>query len=184
MSRFRVKLNNGTQGLLDINPSTASIQRSIYVSGPNRIYRELKDGEEFEDSNYWKRYAYPNCSLEVSFLEIIEDDGSVWSDYTLNNNAPKAYTLNLDPNSEFSDNMLDIENQENGFATFVQISNGNGDIKVRLNASDTAVFSIKSNETQIFSQGELNLNKIEFKNENEEPVNVQVITSIKVNYKT
>lgn len=184
MSRFRVKLNNGTQGLLDINPSTASIQRSIYVSGPNRIYRELKDGEEFEDSNYWKRYAYPNCPLEVSFLEIIEDDGSVWSDYTLNNNAPKAYSLSLDPGSEFSDNILDIENQENGFATFVQISNGNGDIKVRLNSSDTAIFSIKSNETQIFSQGELNLNKIEFKNENEEPVNVQVITSIKVNYKT
>jgi hypothetical protein len=184
MSKFKVKLNNGTQGLLDINPSENSIQRSIYVAGPNRIYRQLKDGEIFEDSNYWKRYAYPQTSLELAFLEVIEDDGSVWSDYNESNNAPKAYSFSLNANSNFDDNVLDIESQENGFATFVQISNGNGDIKVRLNSSDTAIFTLKANETQIFSQGELNLNKIEFKNENEEIVNVQVITSVKVNYKT
>jgi hypothetical protein len=184
MSKFKVRLNNGTQGLLDINSSENSIQRSVYVSGPNRIYRQLKDGEIFEDSNYWKRYAYPQTSLELSFLEVLEDDGSVWSDYTENNNAPKAYFFSLNQNSSFEDNVLDIEAEENGFATFVQISNGAGDIKIRLNSSDTAVFSLKANETQIFSQGELNLNKIEFKNENDQLVEVQVITSVKLNYKT
>lgn len=185
MSKFRVKLNNGKQGLLDINPSSTSIQRSVYVAGPNRIYRKLNDGEEFVDSNYWKRYAYPQMPLEEAFLEVIEDDGSVYSDYTQNNNSPRVYLLDLSPGTDFVNNILDIQNQENGFATFVQITNnGTESVNVRMNADNNAIFSLKANETQIFSQGELNLNKLEFKNESSEQVSVQIITSIKVNYLT
>jgi len=185
MSKFRVKLNNGRQGLLDINPSQISIQRSIYVAGPNRIYRKLNDGEEFIDSNYWKRFAYPQTSLEEAFIEVLEDDGSVYSDYVENNNAPRVYLLNLSAGSDFLNNKLDIESEENGFATFVQITNnGTEPTKVRMNADNNAIFTLKSNETQIFSQGELNLNKLEFKNESSEEIPIQIITSIKVNYKT
>lgn len=185
MSKFRVKLNNGKQGLLDINPSEVSIQRSMYVAGPNRIYRRLKDGEEFVDSNYWKRFAYPQASLEEAFIEVIEDDGSVYSDYVQNNNAPRVYSLDLLANSDFESNKLDIESEENGFATFVQITNnGTESVKVRMNSDNNAVFILRASETQIFSQGELNLNKLEFKNESIETISVQIITSIKVNYKT
>jgi hypothetical protein len=40
MSVFKVAINNDKQGLLDTNPATAaqidpSIQRTIYVAGPN-----------------------------------------------------------------------------------------------------------------------------------------------------
>lgn len=185
MSKFKVKLNNGKQGLLDINPADTSIQRSVYVAGPNRVYRKLKDGEEFFDSNYWKRYAYPQMPLEEAFLEVLEDDGSVYSDYTQNNNSPRVYLFNLAPNTDFASNVLDIQAQENGFATFVQITNnGSESINVRMNADNNAVFILKANETQIFSQGELNLNKLEFKNESSEQIPVQIITSIKVNYST
>lgn len=185
MSKFKVKLNNGKQGLLDINPSEISIQRSIYVAGPNRIYRRLNDGEEFVDSNYWKRFAYPQTSLEEAFIEVLEDDGSVYSDYVQNNNSPRVYLLSLAPSTDFTNNKLDIEAEENGFATFVQITNnGSESVKVRMNSDNNAVFTLKANETQIFSQGELNLNKLEFKNESSEEISIQVITSIKVNYKT
>jgi hypothetical protein len=32
----------------------SSYQRTIYVMGPNKVNRKLKDGDTFTDSNYWK----------------------------------------------------------------------------------------------------------------------------------
>ena len=68
MSVFKVKLQNVDQGLMDLDPSThplssgsaatygqlgspedISLQRQIFVAGPNRTYRLLKDGETFTD---------------------------------------------------------------------------------------------------------------------------------------
>lgn len=61
MSVFQVQLNNAQQGLLDIDPATGaqenpSIQRTMFVEGPNRTLRELVDGATFTDCNYWKRF--------------------------------------------------------------------------------------------------------------------------------
>jgi hypothetical protein len=62
MSVFRVNLNNSVQGTLDLNPATTaefvtSVQRTVYVTGPNKIYRKLADGDTFTDCNYWKKFA-------------------------------------------------------------------------------------------------------------------------------
>lgn len=57
MSVFRVKLNNNAQGLLDTvsgSQQSTSIQRTVYVMGPKKINRKLKDGDTCTDSNYWK----------------------------------------------------------------------------------------------------------------------------------
>jgi hypothetical protein len=85
MSVFKVKLTQGigrtAQGYLD--PAVvngASIQRTIYAPGPNKINRKLFDGQTFTDVNYWKRFAYPNLAHENAFIEVVTDDGSVWSD--------------------------------------------------------------------------------------------------------
>ena len=84
MSVFKVKLNNTKQGLLDQNPLTgsqfaASVQRTIYVAGPGRTYRKLKDGDQFTDCNYWKRFTSTIVGDEAAFIEVVTDDGSVYS---------------------------------------------------------------------------------------------------------
>ncbi|NIQ15933.1 MAG: hypothetical protein GTO02_16525, partial [Candidatus Dadabacteria bacterium] len=87
MSVFKVKLNYpGEQGYLDFNPATASpgflgdqmqpsIQRTMWCTGPNLVYRKLFDGEVFTDCNYWKRFAFPQVPMETAFIEVISDDG-------------------------------------------------------------------------------------------------------------
>ena len=62
MSEFKVALNNVDQGKLDTNPASGlqlipSVQRGMFVAGPNGVYRELIDGSTFTDCNYWKRLA-------------------------------------------------------------------------------------------------------------------------------
>jgi len=176
MSIFKVKLKNSVQGLLDIYNEDISIQRSIYVTGPLGKHRELKDGQVFTDSNYWKRFAYPQATFEDSFIEVVEDDGSVYVDKT-NNNAPRTYILSV--SGGFENNVVDLGASE--FAEFIQISNrGSDTISVRINSSNNAIFGLLGSETQIFSTGDLNIQKIEFSNENQEAVPVQVIASVNV----
>jgi hypothetical protein len=162
MSVFQVKLNNGTQGLLDNDPNGTSIQRSIYVPGPNRSSHELKDGEVFSGSNYWKRFVYPNTSAELSFLILLEDDGSTWYDKADFNNIPKVYKLTIEEGTSFADNVMDIQKDTESFADFVQISNQSDDpLKIRLNGLDSAIFDLGGKEVQSFDSGELNIQKIE-----------------------
>jgi hypothetical protein len=195
MSVFRVKLQNTSQGSLDVNsltglPNTTSIQRTITVTGPKRIQRVLKDGETFTDCNYWKQFAYPNRSLEEAFIEVVTDDGSVYS----SNDDENVYPVVWQPgdsgvigagDSPDDDNMaLDIVETYGGAAKFVQFKNNDSenDIKVRLNGSTDAVFTLSAASTQIFNHNDLIVTKIEFDNSasgTEEVDNVEVIISVK-----
>jgi len=190
MSVFRVKLNNTQQGLLDYNPATASpiavggaqgstylgslmdpsIQRTIYVAGPNRIYRELFDGQTFTDCNYWKRFAFPQVPLDQSFIEVVTDDGSVWSDFSQENNYALTFGGDVDydvlTTDTFTSNLIDLIGTYGSYATFVQITNNgtvaNQDIKVQLNGSSSAVFNLKAGDTQVFNMGDLLVSALAF----------------------
>lgn len=177
MSVFRVKLQNANQGSLDIDPSTGlpfttSKQRTIMVTGPKRIQRQLSDGETFTDSNYWKQFAYPQVSLEQAFIEVVTDDGSVYSDVVSENVYPIVWLpgddgVIADDDTYDDTNMsLDIVDTYGAPAVMVQLQNSDGshDIKVRLNGSTDAVFTLASNSTQIFNHGDLVITKIEFDN--------------------
>jgi hypothetical protein len=187
MSVFKVKLNSTAQGLLDKDPFGAqfavSKQRQMFVAGPNRTYRLLKDGDQFTDCNYWKKFAYPQVSLADAFIEVVTDDGSVFSDVAGENVYPKVYDLTLVGGTTFVDNVADIAGDTGGFATFTQITNKSltQDVRVRLNGSTSAVFDLAANHTQIFNLGDLVVSKIEFDNSSSGAVDadVQVILSIK-----
>jgi hypothetical protein len=82
MSLFRVRLSNIDQGELDRDPfqhqMPTSIQRSIFVTGPNRVYHQLMDGSVFfEETNYWKQFAYPQVAFDQSFIDVLGDDSQV-----------------------------------------------------------------------------------------------------------
>ena len=139
MSVFVVRLNNygtGFQGNLDVIANdvgatgtppggaeigstglgitvTTSLQRTVYVMGPRKINRELKDGMTFTDCNYWKRFATvangglqpnyvpsgPNGTQlvpnDTCFIYVQTDDGTFWSDDQRENAFPvsRNYTL-------------------------------------------------------------------------------------------
>lgn len=183
MSVFKVKLNNGTQGLLDNDPNGVSIQRSVFAMGPDRISRELKDGQTFTGSNYWKRYIFPNTSADLAFLVMLEDDGSAWYDKADINNIPKVYKLTVIDGTDFPDNLIDIQGDTNSFADFVQIANQSDDpVQIRLNGVDSAIFDLGAKEVQVFNVGDLNIQKIEAKlpEGSSGSVSLQVISAIVV----
>lgn len=191
MSVFQVTLNNNEQGYMDLDPSTTansqispSIQRTIYVAGPNNTYRKLKDGDTFTDCNYWKRFAYPQVPLADAFITVVTDDGSVWSDVAEENTFPVVYDLDIDLNSTYTDeeNIADILGDHGGAATFVQIANtGNTAVKVRLNGVANAIFDLGSGETQVFNSGDLAITLLEFANPTSGGSNttVQVLASVR-----
>ncbi|MHC4214814.1 MAG: hypothetical protein ACYSWP_15740 [Planctomycetota bacterium] len=181
MSVFKVALNNVEQGLLDKDPSTAtpgaitgqglgdqidpSKQRQVYIMGPNLINRLMIDGETFTDCNYWKQFAYPQVSLEDAIVEVLVDDGSVYSSNPELNTYPAATTITAVGGTTFADNELDIVSTYGGPAVFTQITNnGAGDVQVRLNGLTTATFTLASGDTQIFNNGDLTVTKIQVDN--------------------
>lgn len=199
MSVFKVALQSIAQGYMDLNPATAtpyqaalygnlgaemnpSIQRTIYVAGPNRTYRKLKDGDQFTDCNYWKRFAYPQVPLEQAFIQVVTDDGSVYSDVSEENTFPKVYDLTVANGSTYTANVVDILGDTGGFAVFVQIANnGSTAVKVRLNGVADAIFDLGASETQVFNHGDLSISKLEFANtvSGGSSSAVQVLVSVK-----
>jgi hypothetical protein len=177
MSIFRVNLNNTAQGRLDVaagtqavNPgaqNATSIQRSVYIMGPGKVNRKLMDGVTFQDCNYYKRFCYPQVSLEDAILTLVTDDGSVYSDVPAENTAPYAYSRTIAGWSTYSDtnNIFDILTNAGGPATFVQLTNnGLSTLSVRLNGLTTAVFSLDGGTTQVFNAGDLQVSLIEVAN--------------------
>lgn len=189
MSEFRVQLNNSKQGLLDVNPSTqsqfsTSIQRTIFVQGPNKQYRKLFDGETFSDCNYWKKFAYPQLPYDEAFIEVVSDDGSVYSDIPSENNYPKVYNLIVEQGTDYSDNVVDIAGDTGSYANFVQITNqGSSSVRVRLNGLTGATFELGGSETQVFNAGDLLVTKLAFINNvsGGTAAELQVLCSIKSN---
>lgn len=187
MSVFRVKLNNAAQGRLDVDVNgvqfPVSKQRQMWVTGPNRTYRLLNDGDTFTDCNYWKKFAYPQMPLETAFIEVVTDDGSVYSDVSVENVYPYVYDLTVVGGTTWVDNVADIASDTGGYALFTQVTNKSltQDIRMRLNGSTTAVVDLAANHTQIFNTGDLVVSKIEFDNTSSgaTDVDVQVVLSIK-----
>ena len=185
MSVFQVKLNNSKQGLLDIDPATGSqenpsIQRTMYVPGPNKINRELQDGATFTDCNYWKRFAYPQVSLEQAIVTVVTDDGSIWSDVESENTFPAVYSTTCAAGSSYAANTIDIIGDTGSYAVFTQLKNtSSDDVTVKLNGLSSAIFTLDANSTQIFNNGDLTLTSIAFANASGSSVIVETILSVK-----
>lgn len=188
MSVFRVKLNNNQQGLMDLNPATGgqmspSIQRSMWVTGPNQSYRELIDGTTFTDCNYWKKFAYPQVPLDQAIVEVVTDDGSVWSDtHPEENNFPRVYTLTITGGSAYAANVIDVVGDNGSEAVSASIENQSGQaVKVKMNGLATAIFDLAANETKSFNLGDAVISRLEFNNTSSgaTTATVQVILTIR-----
>jgi hypothetical protein len=168
MSVFRVKLQNVGQGLLDVDvnlaQNTTSKQRTVYVMGPRKINRLLKDGDTFTDCNYWKRFAYPTASLDQAFIEVVTDDGSVYSDVASENTYAVGSTFTL-ATSYNSTNKIDFVGTYGQPAHFLQVTNNDGAIVItcELNGDTAVVFTLAAGESQVFNTGDLAITQIRMK---------------------
>ena len=200
MSVFQVQLNNIAQGYMDLNPSTAtpmtadlysnlgsemspSIQRTIYVTGPNNIHRKLVDGAQFTDCNYWKQFAYPQVPLDQAFITVITDDGSVYSNVAAENTYPVVVNVNVANGSTYttSGNAVTFLTTYGSYATFVQITNqGSTAVKVQINGNSSAIFDLGASDTQIFNVGDLLISELQFANvaSGGSASNVQIVASL------
>lgn len=184
MSVFKVKLNNFEQGLLDVDkdlvPRSTSLQRTVFVMGPRRINRELKDGDTFTDCNYWKQFAYPQVPLSQAFIEVVSDDGSVWSDIASENTYPKVYDITAVNGTTYEDNVADIASDTGGYATFAQITNKSGSVDVKIRLNGTAILDLPASSTQVFNAGDLSISLIEIDNTSGgSDVDVQILVSVR-----
>ncbi len=187
MSVFKVKLNNIDQGKLDIDPTTGlpfttSNQRTIYVTGPGRSYRKLRDGDQFTDCNYWKKFAYPQVPLADAFIEVVTDDGSIYSDVAEENTYPRVYTVTVAGGTAYADNVVDIIGDNGTVAVAADIVNKSSQgVKVKLNGLATAIFDLDGNEQQTFNHGDTTLSRLEFNNTSSgaSTATIQVILTLK-----
>jgi hypothetical protein len=188
MSVFQVRLNNANQGKMDVDVNRAqravSLQRTVYIMGPNKVNRKLKDGDSFTDSNYYKRFCYPQVPLDQAILVCTSDDGSVYSDDGSIATYPKVYHLSCDAGSTYTDNVANIATDTGSYATFVQVTNTHASqsINVKINGVTDAYFTLKAGDSQAFDQGDLQITKIEVDNSasgNVASVTAEVICSIK-----
>lgn len=178
MSTFRVKLQNVKQGLLDLDPSTyvagasygqlgsaftTSLQRQIFVAGPGKKYRLLSDGETFSDCNYWKRFAYPQVAYEFAFIEVVTDDGSVYSDIPEENTFAAGNTETL--TTTIGDTEIDFVTTYGGPAMMLIVQNLDGAKTVtgELNSDTDVTFTLTAGQTQIFNYGDLAITKLRLK---------------------
>lgn len=165
MSTFRVKLTNPAQGSLDTagQANGVSYQRTVYVMGPGKVNRKLKDGDTFVDVNYWKRFAYPQVPLDQAFIEVVTDDGAPYTDVASENVAAKTYSVTIAGGSTYAANVVDILTDTGSYATFCQITS-TVPCKMKINGNANAIISLGASSTQIFNPGDLTVSKLEFDN--------------------
>lgn len=174
MSIFKVKLQNVGQGLMDMDPTTASQnvlgtpftvskQRQCFVMGPKKINRLLRDGDTFTDSNYWKQFAYPQVSYDQAFIQVLSDDGSVYSDIPEENTYGVGQSFTL--TTSLADNVIDFVNDHGGPASFLQVTNTHGSIAMtgELNGDTNLTFTLIAGQSQIFNTGDLQVTMLRLK---------------------
>lgn len=192
MSVFKVKLNNNIQGRLDINPTTdmsetqgyvgipfsVSKQRQIFVAGPNKKLRTLSDGDIFTDCNYWKQFTAEEAGEEFGFIEVVSDDGSIYSEIPEENTFSIGETLTLTTN--FADNAIDFIETYGNPLRFLMIQNLDSSIAVtgELNGDTNITFVIGAGETMMFNQGDMVITSIRLKSASGTP-DVSYVASIR-----
>jgi len=209
MSVFAVDLTSIAQGQLDLNPATAtpimvgnlggnyqgsqmdpSIQRTMFVTGPNRIYRELFDGQTFTDCNYWKRFAFPQVPLDQAFIRVVTDDGSIYSDIPSENTFPVTPFNSAGSNTSFvvgsaftfttADGIVDVLGTYGSYATFASLKNMTANaVKYQLNGSSSAVLTLGANATVVYDTGDLLISKIAWQGDGANNNAVEILLGVR-----
>ena len=171
MSIFRVSLTQGDQGKLDsavsYNGVSASSQRTVYVMGPKKMNRKLRDGDTFTDCNYWKRFVSAvnggtAASANAAFLTIVSDDGSVWSDEDHEAVVVKTVTANSGASNAYA-TIRDFTTTDGATAKFAIITNAaTAAVKLEINGNTDAssLIDLGASASITFATGDIKISKV------------------------
>jgi hypothetical protein len=157
----------------------ANVQGSMYCPGPHKTNRELHDGDQFTDCNYWKRFAQPALPAGQAFIEVVSDDGTVYEDGVGSGSVPRVYTLTVTAGTTYTlpANIINVLTDMGGPANFTQITSDQN-CHVMLNGVATALLPITANVTQIFNSGDLAVTNLAFDNSASGAVTAHVVVVI------
>ena len=195
MSVFVVDLTRsagvGTVADTSVDSNGLSLQKTIYVPGPNLVWRKLTDGETFTDSNYWKRFASVadggTLPENAALLSIDSDDGTIFDDHNPGNNTfavVEDLTVAVGTGFGLAANQIDVVGTHGGYAIFTQIVT-DVDVTVRINGSSSADLDVSAG-SQVFDNGDLQISSLAFSNlpSGGSDATVQVLMSIVLNSST
>jgi len=136
----------------------------LWLQGPDGSKVKIGAREEFEASNYFKRYTSEYLDDGEAFLALVTDDGTPWSKCPIPNFI-KAWEFTVATCDEFTDHQYDfaLSTMLGGNARFVQITVDDQPVEARINSNADSVFRIDADSVQIFNTDELLVEIIEFK---------------------
>ena len=181
MSKFTVRLNQaGLQGQLDVygqatmnpesGPAAVSLQRTVYIMGPDKINYLLNDGDSFVGNNYWLRYV----STAQGGTAVAGQDFLYFADYatdydggSYSDNGPNLYTTVLNQavvaGTPVTINFLGTYG---GIAKFLQMSPSGTGITYTINGNTSASLTLANSTTTVYQPGEINWTSITLTNTN------------------
>lgn len=179
MSTFQVRLKNNDQGVMDVATEVvswqpdplvppvlynASLQRQVYVMGPKKINRLMRDGDIFEDCNYWKKFApyHPDNNPmgvppEKAIIYILDDDGSVYSDIPGDNVFAWSTTETV---NAVDTAVADFGAEFGSYAVSAIIRN-DGAENATVTINGTASFPLNAGAVQVLNTGDVVIRTIE-----------------------
>jgi hypothetical protein len=141
--------------------SATSIQMTMYAPGAKLTNRVLRDGEVFEDCNYWKQFNSTNLGIADAFIEVLEDDGipfisGVTSYMTV------VDSVSVTQGSGFSANVVNYLDEYGVPAASVSVSVTGDDIVMRINNSSSADLPISAggSVSDLLSISQLNFSNL------------------------
>lgn len=131
----------------------------------------LEQGEEFEGSNYFKRYTYDGMiaagvdaatAAEEAILEVVVDDGIPFDDAAADIlNYVKVFNEIITVGNNV---LIDFQDELGGPSYLTMIEISGEDVYVYLNDSSDARLTVVAGSTVSFSNGELLLSSIRIAN--------------------
>lgn len=182
MNKFQVNLSRVNIGACgDASKVNGfSLQKTTSLIDENGFAKTFKDGQVFEGTSYWKKYCVSSDNLEAP-LDILESENeqieilsvSSTKEPVIINREIHPFCVGLKENK--INVMRELPNWE-----FIQISNKDikNAIKVKFNNSERAIQELDPKETQTFNKDEITINSLEFMNESDCSIKIQVVASI------
>lgn len=126
--------------------SATSIQMTMYAPGARLTNRVLRDGEVFQDCNYWKQFTATNLGIADAFIEVLDDDGIPYVAGEVSFQTV-VYSVSVTQGSGFSDNVVNILDDYGVPASSVSVTVTGDDVVMRINGSSSADLPITSGTT-------------------------------------
>lgn len=181
MNKYQVNLSrHHAGGCVDASKINGfSLQKTIDLNDENGNNRSFKDGQIFDGLSYWNKYCINSNNLDAP-LDLLEESGEIEALSISPQKEPVIIYKEINPFCVgLKDNKINVARELPEWE-FIQISNKDTKnvIKVKFNNSERAIQELDPKETQTFNKDEISIHALEFMNESNDVIRIQIVASI------